>query len=123
MFNCVGGFYRPTSGSVTLEGQPIHRALSSHRIARLGLVRTFQNVRLFKTMTVVEICWWPSMPVGNRLLPGLFKTPANTAAPRPRRWSERRSGWTRSGLLAGRQPRGRQPWPTVSSAGWRSPAA
>ena len=53
VFNCVGGFYRPTTGTVALDGQPLHH-LPSHRIARIGLVRTFQNVRLFKTMTVVE---------------------------------------------------------------------
>ncbi|MCA9294827.1 MAG: ATP-binding cassette domain-containing protein, partial [Phycisphaerales bacterium] len=75
VFNCVGGFYRPTSGSVTLDGQPIHR-LSSHRIARLGLVRTFQNVRLFKTMTVVEnLLVSQHTQLETRLLPGLFKTP------------------------------------------------
>jgi len=45
VFNCVGGFYRPTTGSVALDGQPID-GLPSHRIARSGLVRTFQNVRL-----------------------------------------------------------------------------
>lgn len=53
VFNCVGGFYKPTSGSVTLEDQPIH-GLSSHKVAQKGLVRTFQNVRLFKKLTVLE---------------------------------------------------------------------
>ena len=48
VFNCIGGFYRPTTGTVMLDGQPLH-GLPSHRIARRGLVRTFQNVRLFKT--------------------------------------------------------------------------
>ncbi|MDG4553479.1 MAG: high-affinity branched-chain amino acid ABC transporter ATP-binding protein LivG [Candidatus Competibacter sp.] len=75
VFNCVGGFYRPTTGSVTLDGQPIHH-LSSHRIARLGLVRTFQNVRLFKTMTVVEnLLISQHTQLETRLLHGLFKTP------------------------------------------------
>lgn len=75
VFNCVGGFYRPTTGSVVLDGQPIHH-LPSHRIARQGLVRTFQNVRLFKTMTVVEnllISQHAQLETG--LLAGLFKTP------------------------------------------------
>lgn len=53
VFNCVGGFYKPTSGSVTLEDQPIH-GLSSQKVAQKGLVRTFQNVRLFKKLTVLE---------------------------------------------------------------------
>ena len=75
VFNCVGGFYRPTTGTVALDGQSIHH-LPSHRIARLGLVRTFQNVRLFKTMTVVEnLLISQHTQLETRLLPGLFKTP------------------------------------------------
>lgn len=53
VFNCISGFYRPTGGSVSFHSRPIHR-LPGHRIARLGLVRTFQNIRLFRKMTVVE---------------------------------------------------------------------
>ncbi len=75
VFNCVGGFYRPTTGVVTLDGRPIHH-LPSHRIARLGLVRTFQNVRLFKSMTVVEnLLISQHVQLETRLWPGLFKTP------------------------------------------------
>lgn len=53
VFNCIGGFYRPTSGQLRLGGQNI-AGQSSHRIANAGIVRTFQNVRLFKSMTVIE---------------------------------------------------------------------
>ena len=53
VFNCISGFYRPTSGQVRLQGELI-AGLPSHRVARKGLVRTFQNVRLFRNMTVVE---------------------------------------------------------------------
>ncbi len=75
VFNCVGGFYRPTTGTVALDGQAINQ-LPSHRIARLGLVRTFQNVRLFKTMTVLEnLLISQHVHLETRLLPGLFKTP------------------------------------------------
>jgi len=75
VFNCVGGFYQPTTGSVMLDGQAINH-LASHRIARRGLVRTFQNVRLFKTMTVVEnLLISQHTQLETRLLPGLFKTP------------------------------------------------
>lgn len=75
VFNCVGGFYQPTTGSVALGGQAINH-LPSHRIARLGLVRTFQNVRLFKTMSVVEnLLISQHTQLETRLLPGLFKTP------------------------------------------------
>lgn len=75
VFNCLSGFYRPTSGNVLLEGQSIH-GLPSHRIARLGLVRTFQNVRLFKNMTVVEnLLIAQHAQLETRFPQGLFKTP------------------------------------------------
>jgi len=57
LFNCVTGFYRPTQGSIRLDrgGNAIQLAgLPGHRIARLGVARTFQNIRLFAKMTVLE---------------------------------------------------------------------
>jgi branched-chain amino acid transport system ATP-binding protein len=57
LFNCVTGFYRPTSGLISLDcdGRTIRLArLPGHRIARLGVARTFQNIRLFAKMTVLE---------------------------------------------------------------------
>lgn len=53
VFNCISGFYTPTNGSVVLQGESI-AGLGSHAVARKGVVRTFQNVRLFKRMTVLE---------------------------------------------------------------------
>ncbi|MGE4240522.1 ABC transporter ATP-binding protein [Ramlibacter sp.] len=53
LFNLVSGVLAPTSGSVLLEGQSL-AGLRPDRIARLGLVRTFQGVRLFGPMTVLE---------------------------------------------------------------------
>jgi len=53
LFNCLTGFYRATAGMVELDGRSI-RGLPPHRITRLGLARTFQNIRLFKEMTVLE---------------------------------------------------------------------
>ncbi len=57
LFNCLTGFYRPTAGSLALDGggRAVELAgLPGHRIARLGLARTFQNIRLFPKMTVLE---------------------------------------------------------------------
>jgi len=57
LFNCVTGFYRPTQGSIRLNrdgGQLQLAGLPNHRIARLGVARTFQNIRLFGRMTVLE---------------------------------------------------------------------
>lgn len=51
--NAVSGIQQPSAGTIHFRGQPIHD-LASHRIARLGLRRTFQNLRLFRSLSVVE---------------------------------------------------------------------
>ncbi|MBR1374548.1 MAG: high-affinity branched-chain amino acid ABC transporter ATP-binding protein LivG [Cardiobacteriaceae bacterium] len=53
VFNCISGFYKPTAGRITLEERDI-TGLSSDKICRAGLTRTFQNIRLFSKMTVLE---------------------------------------------------------------------
>ncbi len=53
MFNQISGVDTPTSGQVTLLGQPVAGA-GARRIARLGLSRTFQHVRLLGRMSVLE---------------------------------------------------------------------
>jgi branched-chain amino acid transport system ATP-binding protein len=71
----VGGFYRPSGGQVLLGGQSI-AGLPTHTIALQGLVRTFQNVRLFKSLTVVEnllVAQHRHLRTG--LLSGLLATP------------------------------------------------
>jgi branched-chain amino acid transport system ATP-binding protein len=73
VFNCVGGFYNPTEGDIVMDGQRI-KGLSSHMVARSGLVRTFQNVRLFKHLTVLEnLLVAQHTQVETRMLPGLLK--------------------------------------------------
>ncbi|MNS35532.1 Lipopolysaccharide export system ATP-binding protein LptB [compost metagenome] len=82
VFNCVGGFYKPTAGEVTLDGQAI-AGLPSHQVARRGLVRTFQNIRLFRSLTVVEnLLVAQHLQVKSGLLRGLFATPAYRRAER-----------------------------------------
>jgi branched-chain amino acid transport system ATP-binding protein len=53
LFNCMTGFLVPTNGRVTFGGRRID-GLGPHRIARLGIARTFQNIQLFRDMTVLE---------------------------------------------------------------------
>jgi branched-chain amino acid transport system ATP-binding protein len=53
VFNLITGVYCPTSGSIHFQGRPI-QGLKPHRIARAGITRTFQNIRLFPSMTSVE---------------------------------------------------------------------
>ena len=53
LLNCISGFYRPDQGAITLEGREITH-LKPNRVAALGVARTFQNIALFKGMTVVD---------------------------------------------------------------------
>jgi branched-chain amino acid transport system ATP-binding protein len=76
VFNCVGGFYKPSSGSIVMDDKDI-TGMPSHKVAREGLVRTFQNVRLFKNLTVLEnLLVAQHTQIKTGLLPGLLKTPA-----------------------------------------------
>ena len=52
-FNMITGVYRPSEGSIDFQGQCISHKRPD-QIARLGVARTFQNIRLFKKMTVLE---------------------------------------------------------------------
>ncbi len=57
VFNCITGFYRPSEGRLTLhaaQGPVALQKLPGHRIARAGVARSFQNIRLFPGMTVLE---------------------------------------------------------------------
>jgi len=53
LVNCVNGVFRPEHGRILLDGQEITR-LPPNRIARLGVARTFQNIALFRGMTVLD---------------------------------------------------------------------
>ncbi|MDR1851979.1 MAG: ABC transporter ATP-binding protein [Propionibacteriaceae bacterium] len=52
-FNCISGFYKPTSGSIKFLGESILKQHPSH-ITKMGMARTFQNLRLFKEMSVLD---------------------------------------------------------------------
>jgi len=52
-FNLITGFLKPSSGTITYHGEPITN-LQSHEIAQKGIVRTFQIVSLFPTLTSLE---------------------------------------------------------------------
>jgi branched-chain amino acid transport system ATP-binding protein len=52
-FNCITGFYNPEEGDIFLGDRPIV-GLSPDRVTKLGIARTYQNIRLFKNMTAVE---------------------------------------------------------------------
>ncbi|MEV0562944.1 ATP-binding cassette domain-containing protein [Dactylosporangium sp. NPDC050588] len=71
LFEILAGFVRPDAGSVTFAGGDVTRATPEHR-AKLGLVRSFQDARLFSTMTVLETV----MTAGERTAPSHLLTSA-----------------------------------------------
>ena len=114
VFNCLTGFYKPTGGTIMLRDQHLE-GLPGQQIARMGVVRTFQHVRLFREMTVIE-----------NLLVAQHQQPAcgrgrPSAAPRAKRWTAPRPGLNVLACLS--TPTGRPvTWPTATSAVWRLPA-
>ncbi|HEX7007924.1 MAG TPA: ABC transporter ATP-binding protein [Alphaproteobacteria bacterium] len=74
LVNCVTGFYRPNAGRISFLGRDI-TGLPLHVIGRLGVARTFQNIRLFRRMTVLENVIaashdWIARPLRSLLAPG-----------------------------------------------------
>ena len=53
VFNLLTGVYRPTEGKIFVRGEAVS-AQKPHQMVSRGITRTFQNIRLFKEMTVVE---------------------------------------------------------------------
>lgn len=82
VFNIVTGYYQPTEGQVMLDGESIV-GLKQHKIARKGLARTFQNIRLFGDMTAKEnIATAADSLNSTGLLDALFGTPRSRRAER-----------------------------------------
>jgi branched-chain amino acid transport system ATP-binding protein len=76
VFNCLTGFYRPTGGTIKLRDRHLE-GLPGQTIARMGVVRTFQHVRLFREMTVVEnLLVAQHQHLKSGVFAGLLKTPA-----------------------------------------------
>lgn len=77
LLNCVSGLYRPQSGEIVLRtGDARTHSLTSlkpHRVAALGVARSFQNIELFKHLTVLEnVMLGRHIHMRNRLLPSLL---------------------------------------------------
>jgi branched-chain amino acid transport system ATP-binding protein len=76
IFNVLSGYYKPTGGKVSFEGRTIS-GLPAHQITAAGFARTFQNMRLFKTMTVLENLL---VAMGHHAKVGLFQEILNPVA-------------------------------------------
>src|SRR5438309_4632636 len=75
MFNCVTGLFPPTSGSIVFEGRNIAGA-RPHQVARMGIARTFQNIRLFEYMSALDnVRLGEHCRMHSKLWDSLFKTP------------------------------------------------
>ncbi|OGO26495.1 MAG: ABC transporter ATP-binding protein [Chloroflexi bacterium RBG_16_52_11] len=74
-FNCVTGFYTPEEGEIFFNSHNL-TGLSPDRVTKLGISRTYQNIRLFKNMTTVEnilVGMHPHMKAG--LIQGILRDP------------------------------------------------
>ena len=92
VFNLVSGFYRPTEGEILFEGKNI-AGLRPHAVTSLGMARTFQNIRLWSTLTVFDnLCISQHYHLGYGLLETIFQN-------RTYRESERRVRKTAEELL------------------------
>ena len=121
-FNCLTGFYKPTVGSVRLNhpqrGTLRLETLPSHQVARRAqVVRTFQNIRLFPKMTVLEnliVAQHNQLQAASRFsIAGLFGLPSYRAAEAKAMekavgWLERLNLIDKADLAAGDLPYGTQ---------------
>ncbi len=75
VFNMLTGVYKPTEGSVMLEGHVLN-GKKTHQFVAAGVARTFQNIRLFKQMTVLEnVLAAFTKDIKYNMLDSLFRTP------------------------------------------------
>lgn len=76
VINCLTGLLRPDRGSMVFDGQELSGRLP-HQIARLGISRTFQNLRLFPGLSVLDnVLCGLSAQAGDSLVEAFFRTPS-----------------------------------------------
>jgi branched-chain amino acid transport system ATP-binding protein len=75
MLNCINGVYTPQEGSITFKGKSFSH-MSSRKVAEMGIGRTFQNLALFKGMSVIDnIMTGRNLHVKSSLLSQAFRNP------------------------------------------------
>lgn len=75
IFNMLTGVYTPTTGKIVLDGEEIN-GLKPYRISQMGMARTFQNIRLFKQLSVIQnVMVAAHQHVGYNIAQALIRTP------------------------------------------------
>ncbi|QIL79469.1 ABC transporter ATP-binding protein [Diaphorobacter sp. HDW4A] len=75
MLNCINGVYTPQEGTITFKGKAF-KHLSSREVAEMGVARTFQNLALFKGMSVIDnIMTGRNLRIKSSLLSQAFRNP------------------------------------------------
>jgi branched-chain amino acid transport system ATP-binding protein len=120
VFNCLTGFYRPTVGQIAFRGREqtlLLEQLDGFMIARQGVARTFQNIRLFANMSVLEnlvVAQHVPLTAASRFaLAGLFGLPGYRAAEaraidKAKFWLDRMNLTAAADWSAGNLPYGQQ---------------
>lgn len=77
LFNCLTGFYQPSSGTINFQDSKKSLVgLKPHQIAKAGIARTFQNIRLFANMTAIEnVMIGRHCRTGTKVLRAIFPNP------------------------------------------------
>lgn len=82
VFNLLTKVYQPTAGAILLDGKDTH-AMTTAQVNRAGIARTFQNIRLFQDMSVLEnVLAGCHCRMRAGLFPSLFRTPAQRSEER-----------------------------------------
>jgi branched-chain amino acid transport system ATP-binding protein len=75
MLNCINGVYQPQDGSITFRGKTF-KHMNSRQVAEMGIARTFQNLALFKGMSVIDnIMTGRNLRVKSNLFAQAFRNP------------------------------------------------
>ena len=75
MLNCINGVYTPQQGSITFRGQTF-KHMNSRQVAEMGIARTFQNLALFKGMSVIDnIMTGRNLRIKSNLFAQAFRNP------------------------------------------------
>ncbi len=76
LFNVISGIYKPVAGKVLFAGQDI-TGMKTHKVVRSGIARTFQNIRLFPTLSCLEnVMCGPHVHASMGIWPAIFRLPA-----------------------------------------------